>query len=164
MFDEIYASLNKKIDQEIQSTTDNDLIKYSENKFANIKMMISDFSIDSTVKKQSIKEQNWQENLQKNKDFKKLKEYIENLKIELYSQESTVSALKEKLRISENQIEEERKLYQAEISSTKEEMLSRKKEWQSKMDKVLQDKKEMGLKCEEMVDYISQLVKSKKKM
>ena len=160
MFDEIYASLNKKIDEEIQSTTDNDLIKYTENKFQNIKMIISDFSIDSTVKKNPLKEDEWQENLQKNKDFRKLKEYIENLKIELYSQESTVSALKEKLKINEKQIEEERKIYETEKKVQKEANLKDKKEWQRKVDQMLQEKEEMGLKYEELVEYISELVKS----
>lgn len=161
MFDEIYTSLNKKIDQELQSTGENSLAKYSENKFANIKMLISDFSVEVEPKEtSSAANENWERNLAKNKDFRKLKEYIDNLKVELYSQKSDLSALKEKLRISEAQLSHERQARDAQAKADKQSLWAQKKEWQAKMDRLLEQKKEVGLKCEEMVEYVDGLVKS----
>lgn len=158
MFDEIYDSLNAKIEQEMRSTADRDLENYSDNKFANIQMMISDFSPNDAPRKPET-QKDWQETLQKNKDFKKLKEYIEDLKIELYSQETTVSALKEKLRISEKALEEERARFREELDREKEARLGQRKEGQAKVDRLLQEKRGVSQKVEEMVEYIAQLVK-----
>ena len=126
-------------------------------------MLISDFSVEmEPAPVSSAKNENWEKTLAQNKDFRKLKEYIENLKIELYSQESTVSTLKEKLRISETRLCEERATRSAQVQADKEGLLAQKKEWQAKVDRLLEEKRAMSLKCEETVEYVDRLVKSKR--
>ena len=109
MFQDIYSKLNEKIEKELNSTAEKDLDEYTNDKFSKIKTYISEFESEETNKNERINDQNINHMtnlLSDNKNFIKLKEYIETLKLEKYSYEGIIKTLKEKLKMSEAKIEE----------------------------------------------------------
>lgn len=160
MFDATIDKLNAKLDEELQKTATSNLDTQVESKFSHIKEIISDFQVDSESSSNERNLNSIETVFQGSSNFRKLKDYIETLKVDKYSLENRVKTMKKKLRISEEILEEERLFREKEEKKAKDALLKQKAKWQEKMDKALEDKRLMGVKVEELVEYINSVIKS----